>query len=161
MISDNICILCVCDIIWYLYTICVCDIIRYLYTLRVWYHMLPVYSVCVISCYIDIVCVCDIIWYLYTLWTCELCVCDGMAWVSLWSQEIPEPWLMTYSWPSVFMGKVLTYSPQLPYWDIRVSQTTFTQLGQLWQIEQIKISYIILSLFWPYPSHLKSDLNGI
>ena len=50
----------------------------------------------------------------------------------------PEPWLMTYSWPSVFLkGKVLTYSPQLPYWDIRVSQTTFTQLGQLWRTEQI------------------------
>ena len=34
-------------------------------------------------------------------------------------------------------GKVLTYSPQSSYWDIRVSQTTFTQLGQLWRNEQI------------------------
>ena len=122
MISDNICILCVCDIIWYLYTICVCDIIRYLYTLRVWYHMLPVYSVCVISCYIDIVCVCDIIWYLYTLWTCELCVCDGMAWVSLWSPEILEPWLMTYSWPSVSpQGEGPQVQPPIAlliYWDV-------------------------------------------
>ena len=49
-----------------------------------------------------------------------------------------EPWLMTHSWPSVFLKeKVLMYSPQLPYWDIRVSQTTFTQLEQLWRNEQI------------------------
>ena len=77
----------------------------------------------------------------------------------------PEPWLMTNSWPSVFLkGKVLTYSPQLPYWDIRVSQTTFTQLGQLWRTEQIMpaplwspIQLLTLDLMGKSPSILNCN----
>ena len=48
----------------------------------------------------------------------------------------PDSWLI-HDHQFFLKGKVLTYSPQLPYWDIRVSQTTFTQLGQLWRNKQI------------------------
>ena len=53
-----------------------------------------------------------------------------------WGGRSPDSWLI-HDHQFFLKGKVLTYSPQLPYWDIRVSQTTFTQLGQLWQNEQI------------------------
>ena len=74
---------------------------------------------------------CNVLRIVFTLFFFHINMCSRyLRW--------PEPWLMTHSWPSVFLkGKVLTYSPQLPYWDIRVSQTTFTQLGQLWRTEQI------------------------
>ena len=53
-----------------------------------------------------------------------------------WGGRSPDSWLI-HDHQFFLKGKVLTYSPQLPYWDIRVSQTTFTQLGQLWRNEQI------------------------
>ena len=56
----------------------------------------------------------------------------------------PDSWVI-HDHQFFLKGKVLTYSPQLPYWDIRVSQTTFTQLGQLWRNEQyviFKMGYV-------------------
>ena len=53
-----------------------------------------------------------------------------------WGGRSPDSWLI-HDHQFFLKGKVLTYSPQLPYWDIRVSQTTFTQLGQLWRNERI------------------------
>ena len=42
-----------------------------------------------------------------------------------------------FSWSSIFLeGKVLMYSPQLPYWDIRVSQT-ISPSEDNWRVERI------------------------
>ena len=42
-----------------------------------------------------------------------------------WGGRSPDSWLI-HDHQFILKGKVLTYSPHLPYWDIRVSQTTFT-----------------------------------
>ena len=89
------------------------------------------------------------IYNFFQVWLCS-CMClskshswDGMVWIFLmkskdtWGGRSPDSWLI-HDHQFLLKGKVLTYSPQLPYWDIRVSQTTFTQLGQLWRNEQIK-----------------------
>ena len=70
-----------------------------------------------------------------------------------WGGRNPDSWLIN-DHQFLLKGKVLTYSPQRPYWDIRVSQTTFTQLGQLWLNEKIIIYPVINYVLYHFIYHI-------
>ena len=79
---------------------------------------------------------------LYTILV-NMCVDIRKKSRDIWGGRSPDSWLI-HDHQFLLNGKVLTYSPLLPYWDIIVSQTTFTKLGQLWQNEKMKrLSYIM------------------
>ena len=74
---------------------------------------------------------------------------------NIWAGRSPDSWLI-HDHQFLLKGKVLTYSPQLPYWDIRVSQTLIflknrfesPSRDMIWISPEFSLHFAVLC--WPY-----------